>query len=118
MEFIIQHRYTIVLVCVVVVDIIVYLVKFRSMSKEERYEQIRGWLLQAVMAAEKELGAGTGKLKLSSVYAEFCKQIPWLAKIISFQKFSGYVDDALDEMREILSKNSAIASVVETKGEN
>ncbi len=118
MEFIIQHRYAIVLACIVVANAVVYLVKFRSMSKEERYEQIRGWLLQAVMAAEKELGGGTGKLKLSNVYAEFCKQLPWLAKVITFQKFSGYVDDALAEMREILNKNSKIASVVETKGEN
>jgi len=118
MDFIMEHWYTILLGIVVVVNGVIFVVKLRNMSKEERYEQIRGWLLQAVMMAEKEFGSGTGKLKLSNVYAEFCKQLPWLAQIISFKKFSDYVDDALAEMKEILEKNTKIASVIENKGEN
>ena len=118
MEFIIEHWYAILVVVVVVAGGVFYGVKFARMTEEERYAQIRGWLLQAVLMAEKEFGSGTGKLKLSNVYAEFCKQLPWLAKVVSFEVFSKYVDDALVEMKDIIEKNAAIASVVETKGEN
>ena len=118
MNFIIEHWLTILAVIVVVAGGIIYGIKFSRMTEEERYAQIRGWLLQAVMMAEREFGSGTGRLKLSNVYAEFCKQLPWLAKVISFEIFSKYVDDALAEMKEILEHNTAIASVVETKEDN
>ncbi len=118
MDFIIQNWYFILAGVIAIIGGIFYSIKFAKMTNEERYAQIRGWLLQAVLMAEKEFGSGTGKLKLSNVYSEFCKQLPWLAKIISFELFCKYVDDALVEMKEILKQNAAIASVVETKMED
>ena len=83
--------------------------RFLRLSTIQKYAAVQGWMLQAILRAEGEFGARTGKLKLSSVYAEFCKQMPWLAKVIPFEKFSGWVDDALVEMKNLLEKNSAIA---------
>lgn len=76
---------------------------------------MREWLLYAVTEAERELGGGTGKLKLRQVYDLFVTRFPWLAKIVSFETFSGLVDDALDEMREMLKNNNAVKELVEGK---
>ena len=81
------------------------------MTKVQRINQIRGWLLQAVILAEAEFGSGTGRLKLSSVYDRFCARFPWLAKIISFEKFGEYVDQVLAEMRQLIAQNGAIAAI-------
>lgn len=87
--------------------------RFIKLPTSEQKSTIRAWLLQAVLLAEQEYGAKTGKLKLSSVYSAFCVALPWLAKLISFDKFSEMVDDALIEMRKLLETNKAIAQIVE-----
>ena len=112
MEFLIHHWYTIVLALLLAISVYLHIRKFALMSPKQRYEQIRGWLLQAVLFAEQMYGPGTGKLKLSEVYARFCEELPWLAKVLPFDTFSKYVDDALEEMRKILENNAAIAEIV------
>ena len=76
----------------------------------------RVWLLWAVTEAEKELGGGTGKLKLRQVYDLFVTRFPWLARIVPFDLFSDMVDDALDEMREMLKNNQAVKIHVNREG--
>ena len=39
-------------------------------------------------------------------------RFPWLAKTVSFELFSSLVDDALDEMRDMLDKNEAVKAFV------
>jgi hypothetical protein len=73
---------------------------------------IREWLLMAVTEAEKELGDGTGQLKLRYVYDLFVTRFPWAAKVVSFSTFSALVDEALVEMREMLDKNAAVKMYV------
>ena len=41
-------------------------------------------------------------MKLSVVYSSFVKTFPWLAKIISFDLFADLVDEALENLSEIL----------------
>ena len=41
-------------------------------------------------------------MKLSVVYSTFVKTFPWLAKIISFDSFADLVDEALENLSEIL----------------
>ena len=103
MEFIVENWYVIVTGIVFIVGGVMAVLRWRNLSTDKKYEQIRGWLLQAVLGAEREFGSGTGKLKLSSVYDKFC------------ETFSKYVDDALSEMKDVLKQNSAIASIVEPK---
>lgn len=117
MEFIINHIGAIILILIVVANVVYDIIKFRNMPSEARIEKIKGWLLQAVMIAERDYGSGTGALKLSVVYAEFCKQLPWLAQAVTFEQFSDYVDEALERMKDILKKNKNIAAVVEGNGE-
>ena len=58
--------------------------------------------MQAVAEAERCLGSETGQMKLSVVYSTFVKTFPWLAKIISFDSFADLVDEALENLSEIL----------------
>lgn len=85
---------------------------FAKMPSEEQLDKVREWLLYAVTKAEKELGGGTGKLKLRYVYDMFVTKFPWLAKVISFEQFSGMVDDALKEMRKMLADNKMVQELV------
>lgn len=87
--------------------------RFVKLPTSEQLQKVREWLLWAVTQAEKELGGGTGQLKLRSVYDLFVARFGWLAKIIPFRVFSALVDDALDEMREMLEQNKAVAAYVE-----
>lgn len=112
MDFVLQNWHYIVVGLIMASVVTVGIVRLVKMSKQQRIETIRGWLLQAVILAERTYGGGTGRLKLSVVYDKFCEKFPWLAKIISFARFAEYVDEVLVEMRELLSQNQSIAAVV------
>ena len=66
---------------------------------------LKEWLLYAVVEAEKGLGSKMGQMKLRQVYDEFIFAYPLLSKLISFNSFSKMVDNALMEMKELLSSN-------------
>ena len=80
---------------------------------EAQLAKVKEWLLWAVTEAEKDLGGGTGKLKLRQVYDLFVTRFPWLAKLVSFELFSDMVDEALEQMREMLDTNEAVKAFVE-----
>lgn len=69
-------------------------------------------MTDAVTKAEKELGAGTGKLKLRYVYDMFVARFEWLAKVITFDMFSMMVDEALEQMRTMLDSNEAVQKLI------
>ena len=75
-------------------------------------KRVLEWLLVAVTMAEKELGSGTGKLKLRMVYDSFIDKFRVFSKIVSFKTFSKMVDKALDEMKKILESNLAVQAFV------
>ena len=113
MTFLLEYAEYILPVLIFIGGGVSALFRWRKLSAQKRYDQLRGWLLQAVVLAEREYGSGTGRMKLSTVYDKFCERFPWLAKVITFDKFSGYVDDALGEMSSMLQNNTALASIVE-----
>lgn len=76
-------------------------------------KSVKEWLLYAVSIAEKELGGGTGKLKLRQVYESFIVAYPVISKIIPFEVFSGWVDEALVEMKKIIETNLDIKAFIE-----
>lgn len=81
---------------------------FLSYPTSTRVQKVKEWLLYAVINAEKELGSGTGKLKLRTVYDMFVVRFPWISRGMSFNKFSLLVDTALNDMRDILSTNEKV----------
>ena len=113
MEFLIENWTVIFLLAVLIACAITSVVKFAKSGKTAQLANLKEWLLYATTEAEKALGSGTGKLKLRTVYDMFLTKFPWLAKAISFESFSKLVDEALDNMNELLATNSAVYTYVE-----
>lgn len=80
--------------------------------KEEDLNKVREWLIWAVAEAEKQLGSGTGQLKLRLVYNMFVMAFPKLVDVISFKFFSEMVDVALGTLKLILNENEQIKNYV------
>ena len=85
---------------------------FLRRPTEEQINSIKEWLLYAVTEAEKELGSGTGQLKLRYVYNMFVERFPALSAVISFPMLSGLVDEALVQMKKMLESNKALQAYV------
>ena len=76
-------------------------------------EKVKEWLRFAVSMAEKELGSGTGQLKLRQVYDMFIQRFPAFSKFVPFSLFSQWVDDALVFLKNQLENNEKIKEFVE-----
>lgn len=113
LNFFIENWYFIVTAIVMVVMAGVICWNFFKLPTKEQIAKIKEWLLYAVTEAEKELGGGTGQLKLRQVYDLFVQRFPAVAAVISFDTFSLWVDEALEQMRELLAKNEHAAAYVE-----
>ena len=113
MEFFINNWYIIIAILAAIAAAGGAAYRYFKQPSAEQLAKVREWLLYAVTEAERELGGG--KLKLRQVYDLFVTRFPWLAKIVSFETFSGLVDDALDEMRAMLKSNTAVKALVEGK---
>lgn len=112
MEFIISYWYLIIAAVVVIAVGAIALYNFLKSPRGAQLEKIRQWLLYAVTEAEKELGQGTGQIKLRYVYDMFLEKFPFFAKFITFEKFSEIVDEALKDMNHLLETNNAIKTYV------
>ena len=115
MNWLIENWYLLVggVALIVVAGFAVY--RFVGLPTKEQIVKIKEWLKYAVTMAEKELGGKTGQLKLRMVYDMFVSKFPSVAKLISFDTFASWVDDALEWMNKQLEANKAIETVV--KGE-
>lgn len=80
-------------------------------------QKVKNWLVWAVGEAEKQFGGGTGQLKLRSVYNEFVKMFPKLSLIITFNRFSYLVDEALEVLSEMLMNDKIADIITQTKEE-
>lgn len=103
----------ILMACVAIITLCVYsLIMFIKEPKDTKLKNLKEWLKWAVVQAEKELGSGTGALKLRMVYDMAIQKYPWLINYISFETFSAWVDEALDWMRKQLETNVNIKQLV------
>lgn len=85
---------------------------FVKMPSNSQITKVKEWLLWAVTEAEKELGSGTGQLKLRYVYDMFIVKFPSIAKVISFEAFSLMVDEVLEKFRDLLDKNQSLQNYI------
>jgi len=114
MKFIAENWY-ILLIGIAAVAVIVYLiVKFFKLPRESQITKIKEWLLYAVTEAERELGSGTGQLKLRYVYDMFVTKFPYLVKFVSFEYFSFLVDEVLVKFKELFKNNTAVKQYVDS----
>ena len=115
MNWLIDNWFLIVVLLAGVCCIGVFIYNFMKKPTQEQINTIKEWLLYACLEAETELGGGTGQLKLRYVWDVFITRFPAIAKLVSFELISSWVDAALEEMRKLLTENKAIREVV--KGE-
>lgn len=108
----------VLLISVLVVGIVLFIINFIKIGREKQLKMISEWLLLAVVQAEKELGSGTGQIKLRYVYDMFITKFKYLAFCISFDQFSVLVDGALDKMKDMLSDNAKLQNYIEGVGKN
>ncbi len=95
-----------------------FLGKFVKKSREEKIQVVKNWLLYAVAMAERELGSGTGRIKLGQVYEQFLVVFPQLQHVISFDTFARLVDEVLVQFQELIEENVVIAAeFTDTEGE-
>lgn len=90
--------------------------KFIKNPNNEQMNKAREWLIYACMLAEKEIGSGTGQLKLRYVYDLFTQRFKWVSMVISFEAFSKLVDEALIVIKHELETNININHYIK-KGE-
>ena len=95
-----------IIVAIVLIAIILIVLAIKQPKK------VKEWLRYAVIEAEKELGSGTGPVKLRSVYDMFITKFPKLSVFISFNTFSEWVDVALDYMEELLTDNKNVKAII------
>ena len=112
MKFITENWFVIVALAAVAGATGYAVYAFVKMPSDKQLNKVREWLLYAVTKAEKELGGGTGQIKLRYVYDMFVARFTWLAKVISFEMFSMMVDEALEKMKTMLEQNKAMQELV------
>lgn len=96
----------------VIVLFIGKIVVFFKLPFTSQKAKIKECLLTWVLDAESALGGQTGKAKLSLVYTYFVSSFPFLKNFISLETFGRWVDEALDEAKELLSENENLAKIV------
>lgn len=115
MSYLIENWPLMVLIIAFIVVGISAIFMFFKLPTCGQLKKIKEWLLLAVTEAEKELGSGTGQLKLRYVYDLFLMRFPWISRIISFSFFSSLVDEVLVKMRDMLVTNQSIKQLVVNK---
>ena len=112
MEYLINNWFMIVALMAVLFICFIAAKKWLSKPTVEQVANIKEWLLLAVTEAEKQLGGGTGQLKLRFVYDWAVERFSWVS-VISFDTFAGWVDEALAEMKKQLAANEAVKAYIE-----
>lgn len=112
MEWFIENWTFIFMAVVIIAILIVAVIAFFKLPVATQKRKIKEWLLWAVTECERQMGSGTGQLKLRIVMEWMVSAFPWVSKLISFDTFSAWVDEALERMREMLETNSAVAEYV------
>lgn len=98
---------------IIIVAAIYTFIRFNKKSVQGQIDQVKEWLLYAVMAAEKELGSGTGAIKLRYVYDMFVTKFPLMVALIPFSTFSAFVDEALDKFKDLLATSPQLQLYVQ-----
>lgn len=112
MNFIIDNWFVFVGLIAIITMVVIACIKFFELPTSTQIKKIKEWLLWAVCMAEKELGSGTGTLKLRYVWDLFIQKFPMASKFITFDMFSSLVDEAIEEMKKLLEQNDKIEKFI------
>ena len=108
MNFLIDNWFMFFAGVAAILSLAFYVFLFFKKPTASQIKAVKEWLLYAVIEAERQLGSGTGDLKLRYVYDMFVGKFPFVAKLISFETFSMFVDNALVKMEEMIENSEAL----------
>ena len=109
LSFIATYWYLIVAAIAIISVISIKVYVFLKTPGKEQLNKIQEWLVWAVAQAEKELGSGTGQMKIKYVYNLFITKFPSIAIFVPYSLFSSMVEKALDEFKDLVSNNQRIS---------
>lgn len=112
MEWLVSNWFLIIVLIAVLIFVISWIRDFIRKPPEMQIENIKEWLKYACFEAEMALGSGTGQLKLRMVYNLAIKNFSFLSKIISFEVFSRWVDEALEWVNKQLDSNPNVKNLL------
>ena len=112
MEFLINYWWLLIILFAIITVSGYFIYCFVKMPSNKQLNQLKEWLLYAVALAEKELGSGTGQLKLRYVYDMFLVKFTKLSAVISFEAFSLLVDEVLEKFRNLLESNQNVQDYI------
>ena len=90
-----------------------FLITYINLPNSKKATKVKEWLLFAVVQAEKELGSGTGQLKLRYVYNLALSKFPVFIKLIPFELFSSFVDGALQQLGNLIENSEGVKKYME-----
>lgn len=88
----------------IAVLILLTLITFVIYTIVKKPSKIKEWLIYACAQAEVYLDSATGAAKLLEVYDMFIEKFPVFSNFVSFERFTRWVDEALDMLQEIIDK--------------
>ena len=115
MNWLIDNWYIVFILIICVVALSFAIIRFFNLPTNKQIANVKEWLKMAVFEAERALGSQTGQLKLRMVYDMAITKFPWIAKMIPFEVFSSWVDDALNWFEYQIQSNEAVKKMLEEK---
>lgn len=109
LTFIATYWYLIVAAIAIIAVVSIKTYVFLKTPGKNQLNKIQEWLVWAVAQAEKELGSGTGQLKIKYVYDLFITKFPGVAIFIKYETFAAMVEKALNEFKEMIDTNRRIS---------
>ena len=108
-----EYWWLAIVILAILVIAFMFLITYINLPKSKKARKVKEWLLFAVVQAEKELGSGTGQLKLRYVYNLALSKFPIFIKLIPFELFSSFVDGALQQLENLIEDSEGVKKYIE-----
>lgn len=114
MKWIIENWSLLVVIVSIATVAFVCMKRFGELPPQEQVYKVKQWLLLVVIEAERQFkDSGMGVIKLRTVYDLFIKAFPSLTPLVPFDVFKIWVDEALEQMKELIDTNKNIKAYIE-----
>ena len=113
MTLLMEYWWLAIAILAILIIAFIFLITYINLPNSKKATRVKEWLLFAVVQAEKELGSGTGQLKLRYVYNLALSKFPVFIKLIPFELFSSFVDGALQQLGNLIENSEGVKKYME-----
>ena len=111
MTLLMEYWWLAIAILAILIIAFMFLITYINLPNSKKATKVKEWLLFAVVQAEKELGSGTGQLKLRYVYNLALSKFPIFIKLIPFELFSSFVDGALQQLENLIENSEGVKNI-------